>query len=83
MKFAAVHGGSGRIAGVLLPSAGVPVVAAVLWFSVEGSTSAWAAPMLGLYWCVAGLAIALAASGRAERVGATVAAEVAQIARTP
>lgn len=82
-KFAAVHGGSGRIAGVLLPSAGVLVIGAVLWFSVKDSTSPWAAPMLGLYWCVAGLAVVLAASGRAERVGATLAAEVARIARTP
>lgn len=81
-RFTPVHGGSGRITGVLLPSAGMVVIGAVLWFSIKDTDSRWAAPMLGLYWCVGGVAIVLAASRRAERVGATLAAEVARIAHT-
>lgn len=81
-KFAAVHGGSGRITGVVLPSAGVAVIGTVLWFSVKDSDGRWAAPLLGVYWCVAGLAMVLAASGKTKRVGAALAAEVARIAHT-
>jgi len=35
-----------------------------------------AAPLLGLYWCIAGLIIALAASGIAKRVGESLSAEL-------
>lgn len=80
-RFAAFHSGSGRLAGVLLPSAGVAVIAAVLWFSVRDADGRWAAPTLGLYWCATGLVVALAASGRARQIGRAMAAEVAHAAQ--
>ena len=76
-RFVAVHGGTGKFAGIVLPGAGVVVIAVVLWFSVKDSTGWSAAPVLGVYWCAAGLTIALAASSRARRMGAALAAEVA------
>ena len=71
-----VHGGIGRTSGLLLPAAGVVVIVAVLWFSVKDSTTWSAPPVLGLFWCAIGLAIAVAASAIAKRVGASLAAEV-------
>lgn len=75
-RFNAVHGGTGKVAGLLLPATGVAVILAVLWFSVKDSAGLLEPPLLGLYWCAAGLAIAIAASGVADRVGAALAAEV-------
>lgn len=78
-RFAAIHGGAGKAAGVTLPVAGVAVIAVVLWFSVKDANGWASAPLLGLYWCAIGLVTALAASGRAKEVGATLAAEVARV----
>ena len=75
-RFAAVNGGQGRFLGLTLPSAGAAVIVVVLWFSVKDSTGWSAPPLLGLYWCAIGGAIALAASSAAKRVGASLAAEV-------
>lgn len=75
-RFAVVHGGTGKMAGLTLPAAGAVVIVAVLWFSVKDSTAWSAPPVLGLYWCAVGLVIALAASAVAARVGAALAAEV-------
>lgn len=82
-QFSAYHSGPGRITGVVLPSAGVVVIVAVLWFSIKDADSRWAAPMLGLYWCAAGLALVIAASSKAKRVGAALTDEVARIGRAP
>ena len=67
-KFVGVHGGKGKVLGLVLPSLGAVVIATVLWFNVKGAETWSAAPLLGLYWCV-GLVIAVAASGIAKRVG--------------
>lgn len=75
-RFLVVHGGHGRISGVLLPAAGAAVILAVLWFSVKDAVGLLAPPLLGLYWCALGLAVAIAASSIAKRVGAAPAAEV-------
>jgi amino acid transporter len=75
-RFLVVHGGHGRISGVLLPAAGAAVILAVLWFSVKDAVGLLAPPLLGLYWCAGGLVIAVAASKIAARVGAALAAEV-------
>jgi len=48
----------------------------VLWFNVKDAETASAAPLLGLYWCILGLVIALAASGIAKRVGESLSAEL-------
>jgi hypothetical protein len=75
-RFAALHSGSSKLPGVILPSAGAAAIVVVLWFSVKDAESWWSAPVLGLYWCAIGLATALAASGIAKRVGAALAAEL-------
>jgi hypothetical protein len=49
----------------------------VLWFNVKDAATWNAAPLLGLYWCVIGLIIAIAASGIAKRVGESLTAELA------
>ena len=77
-KFVDVHGGKGKIPGLVLPGLGAVVIAAVLWFNVKGAETWSDAPLLGLYWCIIGLVIALAASGIAKRVGASLSAELAQ-----
>jgi hypothetical protein len=75
-RFRSVHGGRGRALGVGLPALGAVVIAVVLWFNVKDSDSWGTAPLLGLYWCLAGLAAALAASRAAARVGASLAEEL-------
>jgi amino acid transporter len=75
-KFAAVHGGKGKVLGLLLPLLGAVVIVVVLWFNVKDAATWSAAPLLGLYWCVAGLVIALAASGIAKRVGESLTREL-------
>lgn len=75
-RFTPVHGGTGRVAGIVLPLIGALVIAVILWFNVKDAASAGAAPLLGLYWCLAGALLALAASGIAARVGASLAAEL-------
>lgn len=75
-KFVAVHGGAGKVAGLVLPLLGAVVIVTVLWFNVKDAESWTAAPMLGLYWCAVGLVIAIAASGIAKRVGASLAEEL-------
>lgn len=76
-RFTALHGGAGKIAGVLLPSAGVVVIGVVLWFSVKDADSKWSAPLLGLYWCATGVVALTAFSEKSSRVGASLADEVA------
>jgi amino acid transporter len=75
-KFAAVHGGKGKVLGLLLPVIGAVVIVVVLWFNVKDAATWSAAPLLGLYWCVVGLVIALAASGIAKRVGESLTREL-------
>lgn len=76
-RFLPVHAGAGRITGVILPVAGAVVIGVVLWFSVKDSDGWLAAPLLGAYWCTTGLVISLSASGRTQRIGSALAAEVA------
>lgn len=75
-KFDVVHGGQGRLLGIALPALGAIVIAVVLWFNVKDSSDPAAAPLLGLYWCLLGLVLALAASRIATRVGAALTAEL-------
>ena len=75
-KFLHVHGGAGRPAGLILPLLGALVIVVVLWFNVKDAQGWLAAPLLGLYWCLAGLVLALAASGVAKRVGESLATEL-------
>lgn len=77
-KFVPVHGGKGKIPGLVLPLLGAVVIAVVLWFNVKDAAEWTAAPLLGLYWCAIGLVIAIAASGIAKRVGASLSAELQQ-----
>ncbi|KQY03844.1 amino acid permease [Mycobacterium sp. Root135] len=76
-KFVRIHGGGGKVLGLALPLLGAVVIAVILWFNVKDATEWTAAPLLGLYWCAVGLVIALAASGIAKRVGASLSAELA------
>ncbi|HKV20453.1 MAG TPA: APC family permease [Mycobacterium sp.] len=75
-KFLRVHGGKGKIPGIVLPLLGALVIVVVLWFNVKDAETWSAAPLLGLYWCVIGAIIALAASGIAKRVGESLSAEL-------
>jgi amino acid transporter len=75
-KFARVHGGTGKVLGLALPLLGAAVILVVLWFNVKDSETLAAAPLLGLYWCVVGLIIALAASRIAKRVGESLTEEL-------
>lgn len=75
-KFLPVHGGQGRVPGLVLPLLGAVVIVVVLWFNVKDADSWSAAPLLGLYWCLIGLIIAVAASGTAKRVGESLAVAV-------
>jgi xanthine/uracil permease len=75
-KFLDVHGGKGKLPGLVLPLLGALVIVVVLWFNVKDAETWSAAPLLGLYWCIAGLIIALAASGIAKRVGESLSAEL-------
>jgi hypothetical protein len=71
-----VHGGKGKALGLVLPLLGALVIVVVLWFNVKDAATWSAAPLLGLYWCIVGLVIALAASGIAKRVGTSLSAEL-------
>jgi amino acid transporter len=75
-KFLDVHGGKGKIPGIVLPLLGAVVIVVVLWFNVKDAETWAAAPLLGLYWCIVGLIIAIAASGIAKRVGESLSAEL-------
>lgn len=75
-RFAAVHHGHAKLTGLALPAVGAVVIVVVLWFSVKDADSWSSPPALGVYWCATGLVLALAASGRAKRVGARLAAEL-------
>ena len=75
-RFTVIHGGAGKVTGLLLPAAGAVVILTVLWFSVKDATGWSAPPLLGLYWCAMGLAVAVAASSIAKRVGAALAIEL-------
>ncbi|MBU3749796.1 MAG: APC family permease [Mycobacterium sp.] len=75
-RFLPVHGGAARLSGLLLPAAGAAVIVVVLWFSVKDSTGWSSAPLLGLYWCAAGVAIAAASAPIVSRVGAALSAEL-------
>jgi amino acid transporter len=82
-RFIPIHGGAGRLPGILLPTAGSVVILTVVWFSLKDASGWSAAPLLGLYWCAVGLVIALAASRVAGRVGAALAAELELPALSP
>ncbi|WP_199254549.1 APC family permease [Mycolicibacterium mengxianglii] len=75
-KFVSVHGGTGKVLGLALPLLGAVVIAVVLWFNVKDAETWSAAPLLGLYWCVIGLVIAVAASRIAKRVGESLTLEL-------
>ena len=51
-KFVRVHGGKGKVLGLVLPLLGAVVIVVVLWFNVKDAETWSAAPLLGLYWCV-------------------------------
>ena len=72
-KFVGVHGGKGKVPGLVLPLLGALVIVVVLWFNVKDAETWSAAPLLDLYWCLVGLIIAIAASGIAKRVGESLA----------
>jgi len=75
-KFLGVHGGKGKVPGLVLPLLGAIVIVVVLWFNVKDAETWSAAPLLGLYWCIVGLIIAIAASGIAKRVGESLSVEL-------
>jgi amino acid transporter len=75
-RFHPVHGGKGRVLGTLLPFLGAIVIAVVIWFNVKDSSSPFVAGLVGIYWCVLGLILSLAASKLARRVGASLAKEM-------
>ncbi len=75
-KFTPVHGGNGKVLGLVLPLLGAVVIVVVLWFNVKDAQTLSAAPLLGLYWCVVGLIIAIAASRIAKRVGESLSEEL-------
>jgi amino acid transporter len=75
-KFLSVHGGKGKVPGIVLPLLGALVIVVVLWFNVKVAETWSAAPLLGLYWCLVGLVVAIAASGIAKRVGQSLSAEL-------
>lgn len=75
-RFIVVHGGAARFSGLTLPTAGAVVIVVVLWFNIKDASGWSDAPMLGLYWCAAGLVVALAASRIAKRVGQALIAEL-------
>jgi amino acid transporter len=75
-RFQSIHGGRAKVAGVALPLLGAVVIVVVLWFNVKDAETATAAPLLGLYWCLLGLLLAVAASGIAKRVGRALTAEL-------
>ena len=75
-KFTVVHGGEGRLTGMVLPGIGAVVILVVLWFSVKDSTGLTQPPILGLFWCAIGLVIAVAASRIARQVGRALASEL-------
>ena len=75
-KFVDVHGGTGKIPGLVLPAIGAVVILVVLWFNVKGAETWSAAPLLGIYWCLIGLVIAIAASRIAKRVGESLSREL-------
>jgi amino acid transporter len=75
-KFLGVHGGKGKVPGLVLPLLGALVIVVVLWFNVKDAETWSAAPLLGLYWCIVGLVIAIAASGIAKRVGESLSVEL-------
>lgn len=75
-RFRGVHGGRGRVLGTVLPTLGAIVIAIVIWFNVKDSADPSAAGIVALLWCALGLVLALAASGIAKRVGASLAREL-------
>ena len=75
-RFRPVHGGRGAVLGTGLPALGALVIAVVLWFNVKDAETWDTAPLLGLYWVVLGLVVALAASRVAARVGSSLAEEL-------
>lgn len=75
-RFIPVHGGGARISGLGLPSVGAVVILVVLWFSVKDAQGWAAPPLLGFYWCAAGLLIAVAASSMAAQVGEALSSEL-------
>ena len=82
-RFMVVHGGADKLTGLVLPAAGAVVILTVLWFSVKDAAGWSAPPLLGLYWCATGLAIAVAASSIAKQVGAALAVELDLPAAAP
>lgn len=68
-RFDIIHGGTGRVLGIVLPALGAVLIAVVLFFNVKDADTPAAAPLLGLYWCALGLVLALAASRIATQVG--------------
>ncbi|TIC79276.1 APC family permease [Nocardioides sp. GY 10127] len=75
-RFHHVHGGHAKLRGVVLPVIGAVVILIVLWTNVSSATSPFDATILGLWWCLVGLVIALVASRTAKAVGARLTAEL-------
>ena len=76
-KFLAVHGGTGKVPGLVLPAAGSGRDRRPCCGSTSRTpTAGRPRPLLGLYWCALGLVIAIALSGIAKRVGESLAVEL-------
>ncbi|MBU3863141.1 amino acid permease [Streptomyces sp. 4503] len=58
-RFDHIHGGRGRVLGVVLPTLGAAVILVVLWFNVRDADSPASAAMLGVYWCAVGVLVGL------------------------
>ncbi|MFE5160846.1 APC family permease [Streptomyces sp. NPDC056697] len=78
-RFDHIHGGRGRVLGVVLPTLGAAVILVVLWFNVRDADSPASAAMLGVYWCAVGILVGLLVGktdrtvdgGLAEEIGET------------
>lgn len=63
------QGDGGTFLGVLLPAAGVAVIAIVLWYNVKDQQHTWtSAAYLGLAWAALGLIFALVATNVVRRM---------------
>ena len=75
-KFLGVHGGQGKVLGLVLPLLGAAGDRGGAVVQRQGCRNMVCRTAFGLYWCIVGLVIAVAASGIAKRVGESLSAEL-------
>jgi amino acid transporter len=77
-RFRAVREGTGgRTTGVLLPAAGLLVIAVVLWYNVKGQENPFSSPAyVGLAWAALGLILAFVARRSVAAMRTSLAAEL-------